>query len=240
MKKKLLFFATILLIGVRYQQATAQSSTFVGNEGTLRFFELYDSEGKPIKTASEMGVAGSPMLFEGWASGVVHYKNGVVFADTAMNYSLFDNQLFYVRDHRMFKIVLPVASFYLSYMDKGEAVNYHFKSGYPAVDGRDTMSLYEVLYEGDNLQLVQWTHKKVKESFGYGNVHEKSFAPEKILYVYLPKEHTMTELRPAIAVIKKRLPAYADIISDYCSKNKINIKDEEQVTALFAYLDKRQ
>lgn len=240
MKNLVISFVTLLFIGFQHQQVIAQTSTFVGNEGTLRFFELYDSEGKPIKTASEMGVNGSPMLLEGWASGVVHYKNGVVFADTAMNYSLFDNQLFYVRDHRMFKIVLPVASFYLSYMDKGEAVNYHFKSGYPAVDGHDSASLYEVLYEGDNLQLVQWSHKKVKESFGYGSGHEKSFAPEKILYVYIPKENTMTELRPAIAAIKKRLPAYADIINEYCVKNKINIKDEEQVTALFAYLDKKQ
>lgn len=239
MKKDLRLFAMVFLGLFCTQTLLAQSTKFVGNEGTLHYFELFDGEGKPIKMASEMGVNGSPMLLEGWASGVVRYKNGVVFADTAMNYSTFDNKIFYIENNKLYQIVLPVASFYLTYTKSGEAVNYHFKSGIPAIDDHDTSALYEVLYEGANLQLLQWNHKKVKELSNYGSSREKEFYPEKQLYLYRPKEQTITSIRPSLASLKKVLPAYAEMIQDYTKSKKLSVKTNDQMVDLVAYLDKQ-
>ncbi len=240
MKKNLRLFAMVLFCFFNSYHLIAQNTKFVGNEGTLHYFELFDNEGKPIKMASEMGVKGSPMLLPGWASGVVHYCNGITFADTAMNYSLFDNKLFYIENNKLFRIVLPVASFFLTYTQQnGEAVNYHFKSGIPAVDDHDTSSLYEVLYEGANLQLLQWNHKKVRELSNYGGSREKEFALEKQLYLYQPKEHTVTAIRASQSSLKKGLPVYAAMIQEYCKTNKLSLKSTDEVVELVTYLDKQ-
>lgn len=238
MKKHIRLFVLVFIVLFCTRSLLAQNTKFIGNEGTLRYFELYDGEGKPIKMASEMGVNGSPMLLDGWASGVVRYKNGVVFADTAMNYSTFDNKIFYIENNKIYQIVLPVASFYLTYTKNGEAVNYHFKSGIPAIDDHDTSALYEVLYEGENLQLLQWNHKKVKELSNYGSSREKVFYPEKQLYLYRPKEQAITSLKPSLSSLKKVLPAYAEMIQDYAQSKKHSLKTNDQLVDLMAYLDK--
>ena len=222
------------------QTALGSSTQYVGNGGGLRYFEWFDSEGNRIKTAEEMGVKGTPMLHEGWGNGNVVYTNGQKLKIEKMNFSLCENKLYYTLDKRLFQIVLPVASFDITIPDNdGDDYTYRFKSGYPAVDNQDGASLYEVLYEGDNIQLLQWNHKKIKEFSNYGSSREKEFSLEQQLYVYMPHDKTIMALKQAVPAMRKTLPAYAEIINAYAEKHKLNPRNKHEVTDLIAYLDKQ-
>lgn len=245
MKKNSWLFTIVLFCLLISQQLAAQTlatgSKFIGNEGTLRFFELYDNEGNRIKMASEMGVTGTPLLRGGKAVGMIHYQNGSTFSDTSMNLSLLNNTLYFTRSKKLFQIVLPVDSFTLTFPDEDNgSVIYHFKSGFPAIDDHDASSLYEVLFEGQNLQLVQWNRKTVKEIFNYGSAREKQFVLEQQLYVYFKKEKTIAALKKSLPAIKKTLSAYSAIIKNYLAENKISARDTEEIADLIAYIDRHQ
>lgn len=239
-----LFGISCILAGISVSLAAqnlGSNTRYVGSGGGLSFFEWYDSEGNRIKTASEMGVKGTPMLHEGWGNGKVVYVSGQKLVIEKMNFSLCENTLYYTLDKKLFRIVLPVASFEITIPDdEGDDYTYRFKSGYPAVDSQDELSLYEVLYEGDNMQLLQWDHKKVKERFSYGASREKEFALEQQLYLYQPREKNMMALKQGLPAIRKTLPAYAEVISEYAEKRKLKMHNKQELADLIAYLDKHQ
>ncbi len=222
-----------------FTQTLGANTSYIGSGGAMRFFEWYDTEGNRIKTAEEMGVQGTPMLQNGWGAGLVTFLSGQKLKIEKMNFSLCENKLYYTAEKKLFQVVLPVASFEVTLPDAdGDDYTYHFKSGYPAIDNQNELSLYEVLYEGDNIQLLQWNYKKIKEIFNYGSSRERSFSLEQQLYVYQPKEKLLVPLKQALPSIKKTLPAYAEIISTYADKHKLNVRNKHEVTDLIAYLDK--
>jgi hypothetical protein len=55
------FFRLLILLLLSQQLCQAQMQ-YSGNDGAMRFFEMRDDQGALIKTASEMGVKGSPMI----------------------------------------------------------------------------------------------------------------------------------------------------------------------------------
>jgi hypothetical protein len=230
----------LLIILLLSQQFTHAQTVYAGNDGAMRFFEMRDDQGALIKTASEMGVKGSPMIQDGWAAGTIHFKNGLTFYDTLMNFSLFTNKLYIARNNRYLELVQPASSFTLNFRNEsGSMDSYLFKNGYPAIEDHDSSFMYEVLYAGENLQLLSWQHKKVIETFNYGSPHEKEYAIVQKLYVYLPKEKKMTPLSSyAVQAAKKSLPDYADNIQAYAASHKLNGKDKTQFVDLLSYLDK--
>ncbi len=220
-------------------QAT-NNMQYLGNDGSLRFLEWYDTEGTRIKTASEMGVKGTPLLREGWGSGVVQYQSGEKVAYKAINYSLSEQKLYYTQNKKLYQVVNAIEYFTIGYLTiEGDSVSYHFKKGIPAIDQQNENSFYEVLFEGNNLQLLQWNHKKMKDIFNYGGSREKEFVLDQQLYVYQLKENKLRALKQALPAIKKTLPAYAAIIQAYADRHKISVRDKDELVHLIAYLDEQ-
>jgi len=231
----------LLIILLLSQQLSQAQMQYAGNDGTMRFFEMRDDQGALIKTASEMGVKGSPMIQDGWEAGIIHFKNGLQFNDTVMNFSLYNNKLYIARNNRYLELVQPAVSFTLNFRNESGTIDTHvFKNGYPGIEDHDSTCMYEVLYDGENLQLISWEHKKVIETFNYGSPHEKEYALVQKLYLYLPKEKKITALSSyAVQSAKKSLPAaYADNIQSYAASHKLNGKDKNQFVDLLSYLDK--
>jgi len=205
----------------------------------IRFYEFRDDNGLPIKTASEMAATGTPMLRPGWALGTIQYDNGFTLTSAAVNFSVFDNKLFYISQHKLYTTVLPVASFSLTFAyDETDPVSYQFKKGYPAVDKQDTASFYEVLFEGDHLQLLQSYHSVVRDTYTYSISREKRFELEQQFYVYFPKENTIRALKPTPGAIAKALPNYAENIKTWNADHDLHGADKDKLIQLVAYLDK--
>ncbi len=239
MKKRSGLFPMVFLSLLFGQQLFAQTK-YIGNSGTMSFFEVYDMEGNRIKSANEIGIKGTPLLCPGWGSGTVEFLNGNMVAYKNISFSLCEHKLYYTQNKKLFLVAQPIAAFNIKYPkeeDGIDSVMYRFKNGFPIIDNQDPESLYEVLYEGDNLQLLQWNHKKIKEVFTYGGSREKEFALEQQLYVYLVKDKTISPFKLSIPAIKKTLPAYATIVQHYFDTHKVSVKDKEDIMHLLAYLD---
>jgi hypothetical protein len=154
---------------------------------------------------------------------------------------LYTHTLFIKRENRFFEIVQPVASVTLRAHDENAAEIVHtFKSGFPAINTHDAGTMYEVLFEGENLQVLTWAHKKVIETFNYGAPRGKEYQLIQQFYVFLPKENKITVLNSfTVTALKKTLPAYADTIQAYCTLHNMNTKNKTQINDLLAYLDSK-
>ncbi len=237
MKEALRLFSMVYFLLLLGQPLFAQTK-YIGNSGAMSFFEVYDMEGNRIKSAGEIGINGTPLLRAGWATGTVEFLNGSLVAYKNITFSLCEHKLYYTQNKKLYLVAQPIASFNINYVnDDGDSIRYRFKNGFPIIDNQDPESLYEVLFEGDNLQLLQWNHKKIKEVLNYGGAREKEFTLEQQLYVYLPKEQKIAPLKQAIPAIKKTLPAYADVIKTYFDTHNANIRDKDDLVYLMAYLD---
>lgn len=232
---------TLLLLAFVLIKADAQQvGKLAGSNGVPKYYEFYDNSGNRIPTAEMADVNGSPFLKEQWGKGVVKFRNGKEFTDT-MNYSLYENKLYYKKENKVFPISNAVDEFLLTYKNEtGEEEVYFFKSGYPVADKNDINSFYEVVYKGAGLHLLKWEHKKISETADYGNVRTKEFAGVEQCYVYAAADNTMTYLPKTTAAVKKALPQYAAAIDMYVSQHKMNWKDAKQLGALITFLDKKQ
>jgi len=221
--------------------AQIASGKLAGNDGAAnKYYEFYDNSGNKIKNAGEEDVKGTPMFKEDWGSGVVKFKNGKEFKDSLMNFSLFENKLFFSKYNQIFIVSEPVEEFMITYKnEKGNFDKVHFKCGYPIVEKKDANTFYEVLYEGQGLQLLRWEQKKINESYSYGGAREREFSLMQQLYVYEVKENKMTDISSTVSSIKKSLPQCANYIDDYTAKHKLNSKDPQQLISLFAFLDEK-
>jgi hypothetical protein len=182
------------------------------------------------------------MLLPNWSFGTIKFKNGLSLTDTAINYSLYNHKLYLVRGQRVVEIFQPITTLVLADQNAaGDSIARIFKTGYPAVDNQDSSSLYEVIYEGSQLQLLNWASKKVHEVLNYGSTKEKEYQLVEWLYAYFPNEHKMVYMNTsAIQSIKKALPAaYNQNVDSYFSSHHSPGKNREQLVELFAYLDKK-
>ena len=244
MKKRCFFWIMVISFSTPLfsQLAPGTATKYMGESGAMRFFEMRDDQGALIKTDAEKGVTGSPMLLPNWSLGTIKFKNGLSLTDSAINFSLYNHKLYLVRGQRIVEIFQPITTLVLADQNaNGDSIARIFKTVYPAVDNQDSSSLYEVIYEGSQLQLLNWAFKKVHEVANYGSTKEKEYQLVEWLYAYLPEEHKMVYINTAaIQSIKKALPAaYKQSVESYFSSHHSPGKNREQLVQLFAYLDKK-
>jgi hypothetical protein len=231
--------AILLLTGFCIQ-AKAQNPANLASDAP-QYFEFYDMTGKRIPNGEMTDVNGTSLLHQEWGKASIVLANGKQFADTGINYSLLENKVFFRRAGGVYVIPSPVKEFIITYKNNdGTEDKSHFRSGYPAIDRRDSSALYEVLYEGSAMQLLKFQHKKVEEVYTYGGPVARQFALDEYYYVYLSQEGKMIPVKADIHSFKKGLPAYSSEISNYANTHKIAGNNEDQFVSLIAFLDKKK
>jgi len=240
--KKLLLLLSVFTTIISYSQTRGYSgSNFIGSDGVPHDMQFHDADGNLILIGDHPDVNGSPMLNDSSGYAVIKFRNGKNIADSFINYSLFDHKLFYFQNGKYYSINDPVKEFSISFpSNPGSKALYKFKTGYPFYNKNDNATIYEVLFEGNSLQLLKWQHKKIEVSEKYASAPEKEFVSIQDYYAFLPKENRMIELGIKLNLneLKKSLPAFATQIDAYESAHKINAKKEDNWIQLFSYLDK--
>ncbi|MDE3235258.1 MAG: hypothetical protein KGO81_04825 [Bacteroidota bacterium] len=233
--KKFFYLLLFLLTSVA---AFTQNGKLIGSDGVSSYLYFYDTYGNLIPTADMADVNGSPMLKDGWGYGVVKLKNGQQFVDSLMNFSLFENKLFYKKENKVFVLPYETDEFLIVYKERNNTESkYHFKSGYPDQGKNTAATFYQVLYEGANIELLDWEVKRIEEHFTYGNVREKDFVYRNLYFLYDKKNKSLVEFPTVAANLAKKMPLYEAAIKNYLSAHKVNYKVPEQVAQFTAYLD---
>ena len=232
---KLILFIFILLSKFGYSQ-DASTEHFWGT--VPKYSEILDFSGKPIPVGDNGNINGSPLLQEKWSLGLISLTNGVKYADSSLNYSLYDNKLFLKKNNNTYPINLPVKEFSLL-NSKDTAKIYLFQTGYPAINDKNSFTFYEVLFAGNFLKLLKWEHKKIVENSNYGSASQKEYSLINEYFVFMPKSNRMVDLGMKVNLneLRKTFPDYEKDISLYISSHKLNTKRDEDLIQLFYFLD---
>ena len=234
---KFILFVCVLFYEVSYPQI---NGTYVGADGVPHNYQFFDATGNPIVINDHSNVEGSPLLQEKWVSGIIKLKNGLTFSDSAINFSLFDDKLFFKRNDETFPINYPVREFLIKYSaDPNENKIYHFQNSFPAIDKKDSLTFYQILFEGNSIRLLKWQHKKVRSVYKYNEPFHREYFPVQEFFAFFPKENKITELGTRINLkeLKKNLPKYSKQIDWYNSSHKLNSQKEDDLVQLFTFLD---
>ncbi len=101
----------ILFVFILFPLLSNSQMRYAGSDGIPRNLEILDLSGQPIPIGSHSGIEGTPLLQSKWAYGVVVFENGGIYTDSSVNYSLFDNKLFFKRNENMYPVNDAVKEF---------------------------------------------------------------------------------------------------------------------------------
>ena len=200
--------------------------------------QFADANGR-ILPAGAAGVQGTPYLFEKFGQGKIVFLNGMESVDSNLNYSLVDHKLFYTQKNGLYVVNQQAKEFILYGLDKEKnKTSKQFMCLFPSVDDNTPATFYEVLGKGDNLQLLKYTSKRIKESAVYGGAPLKEYVLDDLFYLYDKVAKKMIALGSAISLksIKKGLPSYSVQIDALMNTSKLNLKKEEDMIQLLQQL----
>jgi len=229
--KKYLFF---LFLSCSTLSLFAQ--TITGN--AIPSVQFADANGR-LLPASGAGIQGTPYVFDKFSLGKVVFLNGMESVDSNLNYSYFDHKLYYTQKNGLYVVNQQAKSFVLNSVDKdNNKLSKQFMCLFPSVENNTPATFYEVLGNGDQLQLLKYTHKRIKESTVYGGAPTKEYVADDLFYIYDKAAKKMLALGSALSLkaIKKGLPEFTAQIDALLNTNKLNLKKEEDMIQLLQQL----
>ncbi len=232
-----------LFVFILFPLLSNSQMRYAGSDGIPRNREILDLSGQPIPVGSNSGIEGTPLLQSKWAYGVVVFENGATYNDSSVNYSLFDDKLFFKRNEKIYPVNYAVKEFSIENVEdsRGNKVH-HFKNGFPEMAGinkKNNYTFYEILFEGNSFELLKWKHKKIEEIYNYGGPLQTKYSLEQQYFIYFPIENKIVELGININLkeLRKKIPAYSNQIETYHAAHKLNLKKDEDLIQLFLFLD---
>ena len=212
------------------------AQTITGN--AIPSVQFADANGR-ILPASGAGIQGTPYVFDKFSLGKVVFVNGMESVDSNLNYSYFDHKLYYTQKNGLYVVNQQAKSFVLNSVDKdNNKLSKQFMCLFPSVENNTPATFYEVLGNGDQLQLLKYTHKRIKESTVYGGAPIKEYVADDLFYIYDKAAKKMLALGSALSLkaIKKGLPEFTAQIDALLNTNKLNLKKEEDMIQLLQQL----
>lgn len=223
-------FSTIA-IGICF---TAASQTI--SRPNSVFEESYGQDGKPMTTKTRV-IDGSPMFQEKWFEGKVQLTKGKEFSDALFQFNLATQQLFFKKDSAVFAFTEPLVAFTLNQTQKGKTLTYQFKNGYPAIGKWGSNCIYQVLVEGNTIQLLKLVIKKEQEQYVYNQPAKWVYKDEISWYVYLPATREIREIKNSTQEILKTIPEFEAGIQAFTANKKGKKLDEPTLSLLFESLN---
>jgi hypothetical protein len=201
---------------------------------------LRGNAGEVIMKKRFSSVEGSAYIFNDWRRGTVVDIDGKKYTNVLVNYNSMDD-LFEIL-HEGKELTLD-RNFYqeIHIVDDSDKINSKvrkFKLGFD-IDGFSANNYFEVLYEGKNLLLLRrYSTGVIQETVpGYGTAEQvrKFLTKEQVIYVRDGQEPE--ELKGSKKSIISAFGNYSEKIRDFAKKEKLNVKNEEDLLLAVIYLD---
>lgn len=177
-------------------------------------------------------VNGSPYVLEKWALGSVKTVDQALKKDILLKYDEIDDIVIMNGDNdKMLAFTVPVAEFTL--VDPKTNKIRTFRSGFTATKAGSEKAFFEVLQDG-KVKFLKKNHKVISESKEYSGAINKTVA-NGIKYYLVNMDNTPIAVKLDIKSIGALLPDKQVQLTDYAKAEKLNLKQEEDVTKLIAY-----
>lgn len=224
-----------VLIGVLLCGLFATAQT-VNNNNSLQL-EAYDVSGKPL-TSIPQNAEGHPYLNENWGKGLVRLRNGYWIRSIDLQFNLYENQLYFRKNNNVFLFTDTVSEFVISFtIDPEKTMTGHYKSGYPAIERKNTETFYEILAEGQKVHFLKHNYKTMFEKNAIGEAKRMVYKEGENYYLYFPATKQIVRIRLAASSLKEAMPDKANAIDAFMADKKYKLKNEDQITALIVYLN---
>lgn len=236
MKHTFKLLAALLLLSVcGYSQNPGAGVSPQGPPAVPIFME--DIVGRPFNSKGLEDIEGSPYLLPDWSWGAVKFKNGKFAKDISLQFSPYNNTLYFKKGNDQQEFVQPVKEFMLGYMEGADSVARIFRNGYPATANTKEETFFELLTDG-KFQLLKHHVKTITSFKPYNQPERKKFAEVNDLFVLLPG-NKMLKIKKDKKFLMDEIPEYATKIESLVESNKLKLKTEEGIQQLFALLNKQ-
>ena len=236
------FIVIVSILAFSFSASAQASGKHMGSTGVGGDLSIQNNEGKMIPIGAQADTKGNPLLLDNWVSGKVNLKNGSSFSDSALNYSLFEDKLYFKRDNQFFIVAGIINDFYLAVDNANKSQQlYHFVSGYPASANSNENTFFQLLTDGGKYQLLKWQHKKIREVYNYGGANETEYVNQEVYYVFEKVAHKMWSIngnKTNVQQIKNTLPVDESIWKAYLENHAANSKGEQALIDFVSYLNK--
>lgn len=194
-----------------------------------------DVQGTLLREIKYEDVKGSPYLSDNWALGKVTTKSGKHYADVPLKYNVMDDKLIFKHENgNPMYFVEPVTAFELNNIISGTSAK--FVNGLPGTDHYNASSYYEVIFSGQ-VSLFKKIGKVITESKEYGSaITNKSFNTTSNYFVL--SDDKFSKITPNKKTISILFPSKEQQLNDYLKKEKIDLKNDDDLKKLFEYLNK--
>ncbi len=228
----------ILLSYLFFSATVTYAQTVADNFSTNGFAEAYDIKGKPFTARNMDDIEGTPMLNDSWEKGQVKFMSGPQLTVPELQFNLFTNQLYFRKDNIVYFFGDPISEFKYQYHDEAGNELAFFRNGYPDNGGKTISTFYRVMADGNNLHLLKYSYKIVRENYVYNGSQKKIYAQMDEWYAYDVKKTAFIKLKMELKYLVKVLPEYADTINKFAAEKKYNLRKETEIAELFGTLNK--
>lgn len=228
-------FFLIVLLSIIVNPLFAQLSISGSAVASVQF---RDANGRILSTG-ENSIKGNAYVFEQFGLGKVIMSNGLEAIDSNLNFSLFDHQLYFLKDKGLYFVNQPFKSFSLTSKDAdNNSLEKFFTNGYPAFDQNTTNTFYEIVSKGNSFHFLKYSKASVKESTPYGSAPIKEYSIDHSFYLYnvLTKQISLIGSTLSAKNLKKALPSLAASIDSYVDQLHLNLKKESDLKLLLEKL----
>lgn len=191
---------------------------------------LVDINGVPFKERILGDLEGSPYFNDEFLKGSITLEDKSVYKNVFLRYDLESNELVYRKDISS-SSMLPIGKVIgFTIEQPGGIANFKgvFKGG-TRMDG-----FYQVLQQG-NISLLKKVKKKIVEKVEYNSPSSKSMSSTTTYYIQ--------QLNGDLELVKGDKKSFVKVlgkeaeINDFVAKEKINLKNEDDMVKLVSYLN---
>lgn len=196
--------------------------------GAIKNIQFMDAGGKLLPLGGT-NVQGSPYLSEKFTMGNMVFSNGMKAADSNLNFSLFDQQMYFIKNQNLYLVQIPIKDFEMDVLDAQNVVSTkHFRNGFPPLLLNNQYTFYELMVSGKSLQLLKLSQKRINETTVYGAAPIKEYATDIQYFIYVSEENKMVSLGSNLSIkaFKKALPNLVAKIEEMVNAQHLNVKEE--------------
>ena len=231
------FYTILLLMGISVLAKAQVSGKHMGSTGVGGDLSIQNNDGKMIPIGAKADTKGTPLFSEDWTPGTILFKNGVKINNPELNFSLYEDRLYFRRDNQFYIIDGIISEFYLGLNDSTKIT--HFVSGYPSTGNTNENTFFQLIADGSHYQLLKWQHKKIRDIYSYGGTNETEYVNQEGYFVYQKASKKLVGLgnKPNALQIKSTLSVDDATWKAYLDNHMVNAKSEKAMIDMITYLN---
>ncbi|WP_242926085.1 hypothetical protein [Pontibacter vulgaris] len=194
-----------------------------------------DANDVNIMSSKPFGVEGSPYLYNTWSKGSVTLANGIVYDGMSLLFDQMKDELVFNADGNKRQLFMePVHEFTIQEPGNKASIR-RFRNGFPAVDGESVKAFYEVLADGDT-KLLKRSSKAIVEERSTSS-HAKTKQIKESVKYYIATPDKMVKIKKDKKSVITALGTKQPELEAYITTNKLNVKNDADLTELVIYFN---